>query len=35
VKELLTDEHKLYRFAYAESNVDRKWDSHILWWIYI
>jgi len=29
VKELLTDEHKLYRLAFAESNVDRKWDSHI------
>jgi hypothetical protein len=27
VKELLTDEHKLYRFAFAESNVDRKWDE--------
>jgi hypothetical protein len=27
VKELLTKEHKLYRFAYAESNVDQ---SHIL-----
>jgi len=26
VKELLTDEHKLYRLAFAESNVDRKWD---------
>jgi len=25
VKELLTDEHKLYRLAFAESNVDRKW----------
>jgi len=23
-KELLTDEHKLYRLAFAESNVDRK-----------
>jgi len=29
VKELLTDEHKLYRFAFAESNVDRKWDRVI------
>jgi len=26
VKELLTDEHKLYRLAFAESNVDHKWD---------
>jgi hypothetical protein len=25
VKELLTDEHKLYLFTFAESNVDRKW----------
>ena len=24
VKELLTDEHKLYRLGFAESNVDRK-----------
>jgi len=29
VKELLTDEHKLYHFAFAESNVDRKWDRVI------
>ena len=29
VKELLTDEHKLYRLASAESNVDRKWDRII------
>ena len=29
VKELLTDEHKLYRLAFAESNVDRKWDRVI------
>jgi hypothetical protein len=29
VKELLKDEHKLYRFAFAESNVDRKWDRVI------
>jgi len=29
VKELLTDKHKLYCFAFAESNVDRKWDTHI------
>jgi transposase-like protein len=28
-KELLTDEHKLYRSAYAESNVDHKWDTVI------
>jgi len=26
VKELLTDEHKLYCLAFADSNVDRKWD---------
>ena len=25
VKELLTDEHKLYCLSFAESNVDRKW----------
>jgi len=30
VKELLTDEHKLYRLAFAESNVDRNWDRVIL-----
>ena len=30
VKELLTDEHKLYRLAFAEINVDRKWDRVIL-----
>ena len=29
VKELLTDEHKIYRLASAESNVDRKWDRVI------
>jgi len=29
VKELLTGEHKLYRLAFAESNVDRKWDRVI------
>ena len=29
VKELLTDEHTLYCLAFAESNVDRKWVSHI------
>jgi hypothetical protein len=29
VKEVLTDEHQLYRFAFAESNVDRKWDRVI------
>ena len=28
VKEL-TDEHKLYRLAFVESNVDRKWDRFI------
>jgi len=27
--ELFTDEHKLYRFAFAKSNVDRKWDRVI------
>ena len=26
MKELLNDEHKLYHLAFAESNVDRKWD---------
>ena len=25
MKELFTDEHKLYRFTFAESNVDHKW----------
>ena len=29
VKELLNDEHKLYRLAFAESNVNRKWDRVI------
>jgi hypothetical protein len=29
LKELLTDEHKLYRLASAESIVDRKWDGVI------
>jgi len=29
VKELLTDEHKLCRLAFAESNVNRKWDRVI------
>jgi len=29
VKELLNDKHKLYRLAFAESNVDRKWDRVI------
>jgi hypothetical protein len=29
VKEVLTDEHQLYHFACAESNVDRKWDRVI------
>ena len=29
VKELLNDEHKLYRLAFAESNIDRKWDRVI------
>jgi hypothetical protein len=26
VKKLLTDEHKLYRLTFAESNADRVWD---------
>ena len=30
VKELLTDENKVYRLAFSESNVDRKWDGVIL-----
>ena len=30
VKELLTDEYKLYRLAFHDSDVDRLWDSHIL-----
>ena len=29
MKELLTDEHKLYRLAFPENNVDRKWDRVI------
>ena len=29
MKELLNDEHKLYHLAFAESNVDRKWDRVI------
>jgi len=29
VKELLTDEHKLYRLVFVESNVDRKTDRFI------
>jgi len=29
VKELLNDEHKLYRLAFAESNVNSKWDRFI------
>jgi hypothetical protein len=29
VHELLTDEHKLYRLAFSESNVDRMWDRVI------
>jgi hypothetical protein len=29
VKEVLTDEQQLYRFAFAESNVDRNWDRVI------
>jgi len=29
VMELLTDEYKLYRIAFAESNVNRKWDKVI------
>jgi transposase-like protein len=27
---VLTDEHQLYRLTFAESSVDRQWDSHIL-----
>ena len=29
VKELHIHEHKLYRLASAESNIDRKWDRDI------
>jgi NRPS condensation-like uncharacterized protein len=29
VKEVITDEHILYCVAFAESNVDRKWDRVI------
>jgi len=29
LKELLTDEHKLYCLAFPESNVDRRWDRVI------
>jgi len=29
MKDLLTDEHKLYRLAFADSNVDCKWDRFI------
>ena len=29
VKELLSDQHKLHRLAFAESSVDRKWDRVI------
>jgi hypothetical protein len=29
MKELLIYEHKLYHLAFAESNVDRKWDRVI------
>ena len=29
LKELLNDEHKLYRLAFAETNVDLKWDRFI------
>ena len=29
VKELLTDGHKLHRLAFAESNVNSKWDRVI------
>ena len=29
VKELLTDKHKLYHLAFAENNVDHKWDTPI------
>jgi len=30
VIEELSDEHKLYCVAFAESNVEHLWDSHIL-----
>ena len=30
MNEFLTDKHKLYRLAFAESNVDRKWDRVII-----
>jgi hypothetical protein len=29
VKELLIDEHKLYRLVFAENHLDRKWDRVI------
>jgi transposase len=29
VKAVLTDEHQLYRLAFAESSVDRQWDTGI------
>ena len=29
VKEVLTDEHQLYRFAFTEISVGRKWDRVI------
>jgi len=29
LKEVLTDEHKLYHLAFAESNANRKWDRVI------
>ena len=29
MKELLSDQHKLHRLAFAESSVDRKWDRVI------
>jgi hypothetical protein len=29
VKAVLTDEHQLYRLAFAESNVDRQWNRYI------
>jgi uncharacterized protein YdbL (DUF1318 family) len=30
VNVVLTDEHQLYRLAFAKRSVDRQWESHIL-----
>ena len=30
VKEILNDKHKLYRLAFTENSVDRKWDRVVL-----